>query len=48
MESEVNVAGVDIGDQDTVIERMVTHVLASKADNIVSKYSQQVKMFKNV
>ncbi|KAL4231908.1 hypothetical protein ACF0H5_009484 [Mactra antiquata] len=38
-------AGVGIDDNDYVINRMATHVLASRADNTVSKYSQQLKHF---
>ena len=46
LESEFDAAGIYIGERDTVIERMATHVLASKADSTLSKYSQQVKLFK--
>ena len=42
LESEFDAAGIYIG----TFERMATRVLASKADSTVSKYSQQVKLFK--
>jgi hypothetical protein len=38
---------VDIDNQDHVIKRMATYILASKANSTVTKYFQQVKAFKD-
>lgn len=46
MKRKFEEAGVDINDSHEVISRMATHVLSSKADNTVTKYSQQTKVFK--
>ena len=40
-------AGVAIDNRNNVINRMSTHILAAKADSTVSKYSHQVKQFKD-
>lgn len=40
-------AGIQIDDRDTVVTRMATHLLASRADGTVTKYSHQVQAFKD-
>lgn len=46
LERKFDEAGVTIHDRNDVIERMAGHLLASRSDNTVSKYSHHVKVFK--
>lgn len=47
LERKFDEAGVAIPDRDDVIDRMAGHLLASRSDNTVAKYSHQVKLFKD-
>jgi len=47
LERKFDEAGVAISDRDNFIERMSDHLLASRSDNTVAKYSHQVKLFKD-
>jgi integrase len=47
LERKFDEAGVAISDRDNVIDRMAGHLLASRSDNTVAKYSHQVKLFKD-
>lgn len=45
MKQKFEEAGSAVKDCDSVISRMATHILASRADSTVNKYSHQVKQF---
>ena len=47
LERKFDEAGVAISDRGNVIDRMAGHLLASRSDNTVAKYSHQVKLFKD-
>ena len=46
LKRKIDEAGVSVEDCDNVVKRMATHILSSRAETTVSKYSYQIKEFK--